>query len=241
MWEFCVEASKQNVHLLEFIFASLSKNLKNVGGIGTVVCVDNTCCLVVACKKQFEDEIKQKLKVFLCDAICKQLKTDFLKANINFDFCGKLSEIFLKIFTYFDIETERSAVLKALFFSGKLNLESFFCFRLSFLKQKWIELCELANSNLQILQSDGLMELLKFLLSNLEPKTDILVLDFSKKRCFKQICNKQLEISSLKEEKMFVLNILVENFSNQTKIVGLKNKDLKAFLVELFDKKLEFC
>ena len=119
-------------------------------------------------------------------------------------------------------------------------MESFFNFKLYGLKQKWLEFCNLLKTNATLIERDvGSQELLKFLILNLTPKFECLILDFNKMVCFQN--DFSTKICELKANKRFVLGVIVENYAKKILTVGLKDEELKAFLTEFFDEKVEFC
>ena len=80
---------------------------------------------------------------------------------------------FEKALQYFDKETDRYLVEKYLTFDKNIYLESFFEFKLKILKSKWLELTKIANENSSyLLTEETFIELLKFLIDNLEISFD---------------------------------------------------------------------
>ncbi|MBR2433686.1 MAG: hypothetical protein IKB21_03700, partial [Clostridia bacterium] len=94
----------------------------------------------------------------------------------------KKSEIelftFKKALISFDRETDRFLINKFLSFGQNLELESFFHFRLRALQEKWTELVGIANENsTYLLGEDSFVELLKFLVDNIEVAGDEMVVE----------------------------------------------------------------
>ena len=235
MWEFCIVADRENCHLLEMLSDGLICDLKAFHGIQTLANTPKGSTLVMACKKQNLPQFLAKLKVILTNVICKQMKFDYLKSHMNFN---KLNDVFITVFTYFDLALEQSLVQENLIFPKKLKLESFVEFRLSFLKKKWKELCHLTLSSEKILENEtNCRELLKFLLLNLDIKTQILVLNFKTGKAYieGEICSFQTSV--LGADKLQIFQILIEHYPITLKIIkSKKNKQLQQFLVSVFDK-----
>ena len=77
------------------------------------------------------------------------------------------------------MELEHSIVYRIIEPSSCIVLESYFLFKLFALKRKWQDLCNVANDNeLQLIRNETFLNLLKFLIENLDFKTNTLILSF---------------------------------------------------------------
>lgn len=244
MWEFCVRSNSQNKHLVEFLSNKLFRDIKKFGGISSFVLVGDTCSLAVGCRKEISTKLTERIKLALCDVICLKMKYDFLKKNIDFGICEeRIKEAFLKVFTYFDEEIERAIVMKSLFLPKTLVLESFLKFRLSCLVEKWKEMSNLTNANTSLfLKRDNLMDFLKFLILNLEPRIDCLILDLSEKLIFyesdgiKSVVLKNFSF----EDQTEILSVIIENCPKILRIFSSgEEKELEKFLTNIFENRVE--
>lgn len=241
MWEFCVCAKKENKNVILYLESEISPVLKKLDGVKSLCERENFVSFCVGIKQEHSTVLKKELLKLLCNAICEKMKYNFLKENIKINISEKsLFDAFIKVYTYFDIELEKAIVIRAIYFPKNLNLESFLNFRLHSLKQKWQEMCDLTNLNASIfLKSKTFLDILKFLIDNLDYKHESIVLDFK--------CNKIF----LDSEKKSFCDLTVDSFDVLTKIIELSPKKIKiitgvselepiGLLVELFDGRVEF-
>ena len=81
---------------------------------------------------------------------------------------------FVKALLMFDVNTDKRIIKQKLLSINSIVIDSFFDFRLHVLKKRWNDLVNLANDNIMYLMSrDTIIELLKFLISNLEFNCDV--------------------------------------------------------------------
>jgi len=244
MWEFCIETDKKNSHLINYISERMTDALSCVDGVQSVVTLGNTSSLAVGCEQKHKRHIEGVLRVVLCDTICEKMKFDFLKKHINLIINEeKLFDAFVKVYTYFDSEIERKMVLRSLIFSKKIVLESFLHFRLQPLLNKWEEMCNLTNCNSSLfLQSETFIELLKFLISNLESKSECLVLDLEDGcKLYEEKGNKIFALQTFEvDDDINIVTSMIELCPNKIKIMGGgQNREIVSLLGELFYGRIE--
>lgn len=244
MWEFCIEANKKNIHLINYISERMADAVSLADGVQSVITLGNTSSLAIGCEQKHKRQIEGVLRMVLCDAVCEKMKFDFLKKHINLIINDeKLFDAFVKVYTYFDSEIERKIVLRSLFFSKKIVLESFLDFRLQPLRKKWEEMCNLTNSNSNLfLQSETFIELLKFLISNLESKSDCLVLDLENGcNLYEEKGNKIFALQSFDiEDDINIVTSVIELCPNKIKIMGGgQNSEIVSLIGELFYGRVE--
>ena len=240
MWEFCVAAEKANKNVLEYIDEKTIDIIKECGGIKTLCTENDYLTLCFAVKKSFKEKLQKKLKKVLCDAICEKLKHNFLFNNIHKNTQDEsLFETFVKVYTYFDIELEKEIVFRSLFFPKELNLSSFLNFRLFLLKQKWQEMCCLANKNSKIfLKNESFVDLLKFLIENLDYKCDKIIIDGTNHKIFAQTGDKKELLTDCLEQNN-ILNQIIEFAPKNIVIVGKTSQSITKLLQELFGNRVE--
>ena len=186
------------------------------------------------------------LQDLISEVICYYYKKEFLIDNLQINVGDKVTKLaFLYALLFFDKETDKYIVSKYLTVESKLNLDGFFNFKLKALKDKWHELIEIANENEVYLYSDDtFMELIKFLIDNIEVKSDeinIMSADdsyavFDDK--FDKIANDNIELN--KEEC-----VVIQLISMSPKIINIYCSDLlpnklKNLICRLFEKRVKF-
>ena len=142
------------------------------------------------------------------------------------------------------MDIDREYIYQKLLPFDNVNIDSFFDFRLKFLKSKWKDLVSLANDNyLYLLSSDNFFELLKFLLSNLECREDVVKVELSKDNFKLYSQEKLLNTPAVLEDKNksdLIASLIY--FCPKTIVVQdsqYLNKTTKDFLFSLFENKLK--
>ena len=103
-------------------------------------------------------------------SICTFFKEEYLTKKLKTPNKSSIENYtFKKALVNFDRETDRFIIGKQLILEQNLNLDSFFHFKIKNLKEKWDELVNIANDNsTYFLAEDSFLELLKFLIDNIE-------------------------------------------------------------------------
>lgn len=184
MWEFEIICDLNTQDLIRYIQNRLNETLKKCNGVMALMTDGDKLFLSIGVKIENSPEIKANLRLVLCDVFCEKMKQKFLENNLDLpEKHRNLNDTFIKVFTYFDRELERQIILRKLELKeNKINLQSFLYFKLNTLIKKWQELCELANKNtMTILKKENFIELLRFLLQNIDSKCQSVILELQDK------------------------------------------------------------
>ena len=87
----------------------------------------------------------------------------------------------------FDSECDKEEIKQELILHKELNIDSFYHFKLSFLKDKWQEILNIVNYGSNITNNAEFMELLKFLVNNVESHISVANVYFKHNKFL--ICN----------------------------------------------------
>ncbi len=242
-WEYslCVNiAEKQSIL---YIKDKLKKLIKKLKGVITTIYTQSEVLLVLGVPTGSKMQIKPILLSMLADVIIKTYKTKFILNHL--DFCPSYDisfNAFLNGLCFFDMDIDREYIYQKLLPFDNVNIDSFFDFRLKFLKSKWKDLVSLANDNyLYLLSSDNFFELLKFLLSNLECREDVVKVELSKDNFKLYSQEKLLNTPAVLENKSDLIASLIY-FCPKTIVVQdsqYLDKTTKDFLFSLFENKLK--
>lgn len=178
MWEISLKTSSNHFFVLEYIEKQLCNRFLHKVVVGKLY--SKICCLSIATREENKNEVWEYLKRLLCDVFCEKFKVEFLENHITFmPKDNPYFSVFLKVFTYFDLELERSVAYRLIEYHPVLFLESYFWFKMQVLRSKWQDLCNITNQNEQsLLTNETFLNFLKFLISNLHLKTESVVLSF---------------------------------------------------------------
>ncbi len=128
--------------------------------------------LSIACEEDLCERLQRELREAVSDAITVDFKEKFLLRHSRLPKANKINyNAFLKALVAFDREWDRELVLKNLVYKDELLLDGFYNFRLKELREKWQEVCDLANQNSGYLEyHETFLELLRFLVQTIDTK-----------------------------------------------------------------------
>lgn len=233
MWEYSIYLKPEDIKIANKIVAHLSKN---TGEFNTIISLDTKpkeICISVACENIEKPRVVFNISNCLTEIICVDFKARFLEKNLKVKNNNSLSFIALKnALINFDKETDKYIVGKNLEIKTKINLYSFFEFKLIYLKEKWSELVRISNENTEILSSkENVMELLKFLMDNLEINSDVVNLIQNKNKFM-------IYDNNLDEMKSTV----TENLTDEANvIINLINYCPRRLIMYVENDKNELC
>ena len=174
MWEFSIILNNDDINIADYISGRLSKITKEVGGITSTYSDGDNITISVACKKYDKTRLEFYIIDCITEVICIYYKEIYLNKKLQIVQSDELIMTALKkALINFDKETDSYIVSKNLTIKNSINLNSFMSFKLRYLTEKWAELVRIANENCGIFVSnDTFIELLKFLVDNLETNND---------------------------------------------------------------------
>ena len=170
MWEYSIVFSRNKLELAKKINKEIQSFVKNKNGISTLLITKFNISILVAVPDSQGEVSDLFIKDKIIGLYVNEYKLNYLLENFNFEVTDNISmKAFIKALLMFDIETDRRIVKQKLVGFNSIVIDSFFNFRLQVLKNRWNDLVNLANDNIMYLMSrDTIIELLKFLISNLE-------------------------------------------------------------------------
>lgn len=179
----------------------------------------------------------------LSETIVTNLKSQYLRQNIQLPFLpSEQKDAIIKALVLFDIESDIYFVLSAIEKQSTIVIPSFNAFRLRKLKPKWQEFVFITNLNGNyLLNYEVYVEFLKFLISSIQPKTNVINLksDVSKFLFFDEKNNLVACRVDLSDEMGLITNLvlLAPKNINIHCTSQVSNKTFKT-LYYLFDKKI---
>lgn len=161
MFEFTLSGSDQTP-ILDNIYTKLKPQVDALNGI-IIKQVDRQISICLAVADEFEKNIKQQILELVSDEIIFEYKFDVLKNNINIPISNALLlNAFIKALVVFDRQTDKDIIKKNLILQEKLNIDSFYYFRLDKLKNRWCDIAQIVNDNIHImLQNNSIGQLTK--------------------------------------------------------------------------------
>lgn len=242
MWEININSTQNGKVFLQVLYENIIQVLKKYGAI--VVLGSDHQSLSIGCNQENSEQVWNKVKRALCDLYCNEIKRDFLNSHIkNLELGESQKDAFINVLTYFDSELEKQIVFRSLKYTKTIVLESFFNFRLRPLKQKWKELCNLTNNNMDlILKNNNFLEIMKFFVGSIKPKNDCVVVSYHAPCVvFNDKMSRVVAVDSFEKSDIFSLvAFLVSLAPNKIKLLcdSFSNEQLNIFR-EIFGQKVE--
>ena len=248
MWEvsICFESPK----MAEYFASKINLVIKSCKGISACITLNGQNCVLVAVPKDKEEFARDFVKQKIAECILFFYKKDYIVSKLNFEKPKTTyMNVFLQTLVCFDGEADKHFIEQCLDFDDRIFVDAVVAFKLKFLKKKWEELVSLANENVMyFLSEDSLLELIKFLISNLEHRC-YAVNVFSKSDCYflcdlqgKRIDDFMLEKQGIYEDGSLLSTLVV---LNPEKIIIHCNKFVKDKLLRnlfsLFPNRIEIC
>lgn len=246
MWEYVI--SFDDDVSSQYFKCEIENIIKKYNGIVTILNSNTYSKVLIAIpiieRFKFHNILREKI----AETILVKFKSKYILSKLEFDLTPTEDmQIFLKALVVFDTDIDKEIIMERLKFDSNLVVSSFVNFKLSFLKRKWQELISLANDNsMYLLSKDSFLELIKFLISNLEHRYYVVNV-FLKQNCYFLCDTKGNKISDYLLKESIVYddnNLLVSLVSlNPEKIILhcnnlVKDKILNS-IYTLFSNRVE--
>ena len=169
MWEISISVNDAKNGCINNLAAQIEPYLKRANGVMARGAAGNRSVLSLACEDAGRKTLADALRGVITEIIVTDFKYDYIFENSRLPNTNPVNyNAFLKALVAFDSEFDRDLVIKKLSLSKELMLDGFFNFRLKELRERWKEICELANDNSGYLSfPDTFLELLKFLVDTI--------------------------------------------------------------------------
>lgn len=174
MLEYSIFFTRNKFELAKSLSLKIKEKVKELSGVETLIVGNFDINILIAVPDCNGEVFKEYITDILVKIYTTNYKLDYLLKNFNFEVTSDLNmKAFIKTLLVFDIETDKKIVKQKLYNVNTIVLDSFFNFRLVILKKRWEDLINLANDNVMYLMSkDTFVELIKFLVSNIEFRSD---------------------------------------------------------------------
>lgn len=246
MWEFCVRFSNQKKDMKLYLENKIGAFISECDGIITSQEISGEFSITIACNECEKYRLILVLENLISDAICYFYKKDFLDKNMRIIKGDKMTQdAFLTALLYFDKETDKYIVNKYLNIEEMLNIDGFYFFKLNSLRKKWDELIDIANDNdVYLYSNETFLELIKFLVDNIEIKKDVVNLVPTDKECeiFDSKFEEIKDLNKVGNDEHSTISYLIELSPKNINIYSAEKLpyNLKTLICRLFEKRVRF-
>lgn len=247
MWEFCINISDKNILISKRIFLALKSFCNEYGGIVTTYERCGKISILITCDECDSIRFKHYIKMQICDVICESFKLEYLKENLSLPNLDEISKnAFIQALLSFDKEADKYIIDRFLNLEDSIDIESFYFFKLASLRDKWKELVQIANDNKQYLSSnETLVELLRFLVDNLEFKNEAInLMKDTEKVLFYDVNFNLLKENNTGDKDLdsTIISYLISLAPKAVNIYSSEkfNDNLIRLLKQIFDKRINF-
>ncbi len=243
-WEFSLKVNISKTECLMYLKSKVEGMVKRAKGVITTIYSPTDVTLLIGVNLEQKMVLKPIVYSIITDIIVEEYKKDYITSKFDFGVKNDLMfQSFVRALVSFDSDIDKQIIYQKLTCYDNIVLQSFVDFRLKILKSKWNDLISLANDNyLYLLSGGNFLELMKFLLSNLECKVKNVKVVYSQ------------GIFKLYSGEKELKPLLFDSGSSQDMVMGLiglcpekislcdspvLDKNIVSFLYELFGTKLE--
>lgn len=169
MREIALATRVKNKSIIEFLQLSLKSRLDFCRTILTNYCDNNFCYLLFACEDEFFRVCEDIIRDSIVDYIETIYKVDFLKSLIKNPTEDTLAfNAYVKVLAVFDKNTDVNALKEIILFNQTFFVDSFLEFRLSPLKNHWVNLAHLSSDKIELFNSGTFVDIIRYLINIME-------------------------------------------------------------------------
>lgn len=239
MFQLTISVDEQNSNWIYSIDEIIKSRLNNCNAVSAVSRIGKRVYCVFGCEKETKRIMIGLIKECIIETFEVFAKYDFIKSNLSISLSQLRYEILLRTLVAFDRENERKLLNRIVKIKEGMTLDGYFNFLLTELKERWLEICKLTQSNKDYLfDDDTYNELVRFLISAINPKIKkVTVFESNNKYCISGYTDGgELFLSA--SDGIQLMYYLIDLAPLELVIDGkLSNGDLFRRIVGIFDAK----
>lgn len=217
----------------------IKNKLNSCSAVSAISHIGRRLYCVFGCEASEKALMLSAVKECLIEMYAVFIKFDYIKRNLFLELPQLRYEILLRTLVAFDRENERKMLNKIVRVEDGMALDGYFNFKLTELKERWLEICRLTKSNGAYLYDDETYnELLRFLISAVNPKINKLTVHEAdgKYRLTGALKTGELDLSAC--DGLQLMYYLIDLAPLELVIDGgISNVELLRRLVGIFDAK----
>ena len=240
MWEFSLACENKNKKMLEYI--------------NNCFCADIPDCmltthkdaqytyLLFACDEAIESICKDKVKQCIVTYIIDVFKYEYFMTTIVKTASPDLTlQAYIKALTLYDVDTDITLIKRSIEFENQFYLDSFLRFRLRDMLRMWRELCELVMSNINYLNLDMMIDVMRSFIATFNTSVSKLKIIINKDEIVLYRIDDNKPPIKLKDHApaIDIINYTLLSNPDSIEIYGERNNDLINLLKLLYLEKVK--
>ncbi|MBQ7797770.1 MAG: hypothetical protein IJ371_01450 [Clostridia bacterium] len=158
MWEFSLACENKNKHILDYINNCFCSDLPDC--MLTSYTDKHFTYLLFASEDNISSICKSKIKKCISTYIVDVYKYDYFTSKILRN-KNLVSLAYVKALTLYDVETDLALLSSILDLTEQFHIDSFLTFKMADLSRMWQELCDLIMSNINYLNRDMMIDVMR--------------------------------------------------------------------------------
>lgn len=241
MWEFTISISSKYKSYLKYILTEI--NFAKLNVISVIKIESSMSHLTIAVDIKSMQRLANIIVECICNIILLVFKKEYFSSKLdlqNLDITKK--SVFLKALVMFDSISDKQEIKQEIILNKKIYIDSFYYFKLSFMREKWQEILNIINASTYTTDSDSFLDLLKFLVNNLDCNVPLINVHFKNNKFL--VYDSKNRLIKLKEVGDSVeVDLINQIIELSPKIINLYcsnniSKDTFNVMYYLFDKKI---
>ncbi|MFQ6724305.1 MAG: hypothetical protein ACLRFE_03110 [Clostridia bacterium] len=165
MWEFSLACSNKHKDILEYIKNCFCADLPDC--MLTSYGDKHFVYLLFASDESISNICKTKIKRCVSTYIVDVYKYNYFMTKIV-NTKNLINQAYVKALTLYDVDTDIALINSLLDFDNSLHIDSFIAFKLNDLERMWQELCDLITSNINYLNHDMKIDVMRQFISTFD-------------------------------------------------------------------------
>ena len=163
MWEFSLTCNNANKQILEYINKCFCQDLPDC--MLTTHSDKHFTYLLFASDERLGNICKYKIKQCIVTYLIDEYKYEYFMKHIVGECDNLITQAYIKALTLYDVDTDLTFINESFDLSNSFYIDSFINFKMYNIKRMWQELCELVTSNINYLNRDMMLDVMRSFIS----------------------------------------------------------------------------
>lgn len=163
MWEFSLACNNKNKHILEYINNCFCSDLPDC--MLTTFTDKHFTYLLFATDDALAEICKCKIKRCISTYIIDEYKYRYFKDKIISSSSNLIMQAYVKALTLYDVDTDIALINSYFELDRQFFVDSFINFKMPEIQRMWQELCDLITSNINYLNRDMMLDVMRQFIS----------------------------------------------------------------------------